>query len=332
MRKFPEDEVEKSQIHDLSNVGEDGNREIKSEDLGISFKVPADYIDANPDELNLIHFESPKENSPAKITIGVYSKSEDVTSKNLAKEDKEHNSLYFNPDVCSVSGVAPYTATNCGDNSYYYWITTKKLYSGNFEFYDVFFEKGDYVYNVTIVVEAGRRDIYTLVMESLVVETLDSEKAGIFLRNNREYLKKTSSCSEWSVELQGGWEEYVAPSSAGAAYINAYTGAVLTFTITDGGDLKQKDMKEFIEELMKEIKNGGTRTEKLTQEDIGTKTYYTFQIYNEHEDIKTGIYRTFYIVLMRGDIYIFNLSETQETANTKATEDAKAIIKSFTLK
>lgn len=330
--EFAADDAEKAQTYDLSNVGEDGNRVINNEDLGISFKVPATCIDLDPDQLNLIRFASGKSTDPTEITVGVYSISDEVTAKALAQEDCKHHKEYYNAEYCSVSDVNPYSTTNPGENAYYYWMTTDGLFSGDYAFYDIFFEKGDYVYNVTVTVPEGKPDVYELVMNSLETEIIDSEKTGIFLRNSIEETSKTSSCSDWSLEMTSLWGEVVKPSAAGATYMHVRTGALFSLNVLDAGEIRQKDMKEVVGEFAQDVKDGGKLTEKVTDVKLGTMTFYTFQIYNESEDANAAAYTNAYMVLISGDIYMFTLIEDQECANSKTRQDVEAIIATFDLK
>ncbi len=330
--EFAADENEKAQTHDLSNVGEDGYRVVKDEDLKISFKVPATCIDLDPDQLNLIWFAAGNDDDPTNITVGVYSKTETVTAKSLAKDDCDYHKTYFNQEVCKVSDVNPYKSTNCGENAYYYWVITENRFGGDYEFFDIFFEKGDYVYNITVTVPKNQKDIYELVMQSLVTEELDSEETGIFLRNEIEKTEKTSSCSDWSVKITSWWDEYVQPSSAGALWSNKRTGAALQFNIVEMTDVKQKDMTDIVADYAQNIKDGGKLVKKVEKIDIGTRDYYTFQIYDEDEDMELGMYRTVYMILMSKKIYMFTLVEEQERANSQTALDVVEIIESLEIK
>lgn len=327
--EFAADDEEKANTHDLSNVGEDGYRVVKNDELGVSFKVPATCMDLNPDQLNLMWFESGVVDDLTKITVGLYSLTAEVNAKSLAQSDRNHNKQYLNPEVCSVSNVTPYTATDRGENAYYYWVTTEDRFGGDYEMLDIFFEKGNYVYNVTVTVPEGKKDVYELVMNSLEVEELDSEKTGIFLRNEIEKTAKISSCSAWSLEMTSWWDEHTAPSSKGALWSNNRNGALLQLSIADANDIKQKQMEELVTEFAQDIKNGGRIVKKVEKVDIGTKGFYTFQIYREDKDLNIGMYSTVYMILMGGDIYIFTLVEEQENANSQTALDVVDIIESF---
>ncbi len=330
--EFAANDEEKAQTHDLSNVGEDGYRLVNNEDLGVSFKVPATCVDVDPDQLNLIWFAGNKEDDVTEITVGLYSKTEEVTAKTLAQDDCDHHKKYFNAEVCSVSNLTPYKSTECGENACYYWVTTDGLFSGDYELYDIYFEKGDYVYNVTVTVPRNQKEVYQLVMESLKIEEIDSEKTGVFLRNSIEKTSKVSSCSDWTIQLTSWWDEYVKPSSSGAIWSNKRTGAALQLSIADAGEIKKSDMKELVGEFSKDAKGDGKIVKKVEQVDIGTRRYYTFQVYKESEELNVGMYSTYYIILMNGDIYVFTLAESQERANSQTAADVMEHMATFELK
>ncbi|MGM9551746.1 MAG: copper amine oxidase N-terminal domain-containing protein, partial [Clostridia bacterium] len=331
--EFALDEDEKAITYDLSNVGEDGFRTVKDEELKISVKVPATCRDNNPKELNSIEIVGDKSDDCTRIAIGVYSKSETVTSNILANSDREHNEKYYNPELCTVSKVCEYKANDVGENAYYYWITSNGLYSGDYVMYDVFFEKGDYVYNISVKVLKGDTDLFDKVMSTLEVEELDRETTGTFIRADRDTTPKNVSTSKWTLELSSDWTSLTETTASSGAYMNLYTGALISVTCGEGDDIKQKDMPEIVEYYSNMLKKEGFGLSKsVTKEKLGGHEFYTFQRYHEDEESGLKTYTTVYMILAGGNLYIFTLTEDEEFANHTVYEEVKTILSSFTTK
>lgn len=329
--EFAADEAEKASTHDLSNVGEDGYRVIEDEDLKVSFKVPAACIDQDPTELNLIWFASGKENDCTEITLGIYSKSEGVTAKSVAEEDSKRRMSYYSEEFCAVSAVHPYSTTDLGENAYYYWMTTDGLIGGDYEFYDIYFEKGDYVYNITITVPEGDKEVYNTIIASLETEELNSEETGVFLRNNLSAADKSTSAGDWSMTLPGTWVELAAPTDEMGGYMSVNATATLVFQKGDAGELKNSQLRAYVADQCEALAKDGTITEKVSDVKLGTRTYYTFQVCNEFEEEGYAAYSTAYVGLFGGDLYVFVLTESQEHVNSQTRTEVEAMISSLEL-
>lgn len=330
--EFAATEEEVKTTHDLSNVGEDGYRMIEDDELKLSFKVPATCVDAGLGDLNVIGFVSGEKGDLTRIYVGVYSKNETTSAKSLAEDDYSFHKKYYNKEFCDLSNFHQYTAAVPGENAYYYWLSTKGLLAGDYEMYDVFFENGDYIYNVTVRYSSGNKEVYNTVMESLKIETLDSEQVGVFLRTGREYTPYTASTNDWSLKLDSSWKAVVEATNTKALYSNLYVDAYFMLSVADAGDIKPSETKEVAEQLIASMKGNGRITERLNRVEIGTKQYYTFQILEEDADEGMAVYTTVYLIITGGDMYLFALYENQDVAGAGARADFEQILATFDVK
>lgn len=331
--EFAADEAEKAQTYDLSTVDENGYRLVENEELKISFKVPATCYEEELDKLNVMFFQSGEINNCTQIAVGVYTKSDETNAKACAEKDQARNKKYYNTKFVSVSDVHPFETVVLGENAYYYWYTTKGLYGGDKEMYDIFFEKGDYVYNMSIVIPAGKKDIFDTVVKSFAAEELDSEEVGVFLREEIfDDTTSVSSCSKYSLTLPGTWEVYTEPTAAGAIYASKVSETVMMLQVMDGTGVSHSDMMELTEIVLDGLKDGGEVYKDVTREYHGGTGYYTFTIYKEDEDMDLASYQSAYLLLDGGKVYIFTVVEEQMYANAGAHEEVEAILASFKVK
>ena len=331
--EFAADEAEKAQTYDLSTVDENGYRLVTDEDLKISFKVPADCLDADLDQLNIKYFVSGSLNSRTEITVGVYSKSETVSSKLLADKDRAHNAKYMNPELVNVSAVHPYTSSELGENAYYYWYTTKGVYGGNVEMYDIFFEKGDFVYNICIVVSAGDKEIFQVVTQSFVAEELNSAETGVFLRKEApETTERTVSTTGWSMKVPGNWVTAIESTKEEGGFVSETTGAALLLQIMDADGIRHSNMQDLAEGYCDSLKVQGEVFKDVTQEYYGGTGYYTFTIYIEDDENDVAVFSTVYMTLINGKIYLFIATQEQIHANAGTQQEIISMITSFTAK
>lgn len=169
-------------VHDLSNI-KDGFRRFESEQLKFSFDVPENYYMASSSSQNRFDFFEVK-NEVSSITSVVYSKSDVTSARELATEDYNHNKKVMNEKLATFSD----NVTDKQYNGLSAWEYTYSIESfGRKEHTrDVFFEVGDYVYNVSVTVEIPMddRDGYIdRIINSIKAEPLDSKEVGVLMKN-----------------------------------------------------------------------------------------------------------------------------------------------------
>ncbi|MBQ8541288.1 MAG: copper amine oxidase N-terminal domain-containing protein [Clostridia bacterium] len=331
--KFAANEEEKAQTYDLSTVDENGYRLVNNEDLKVSFKVPATCLSVDLEQLNIMYFVSGEIGNCTDIALGVYTKSENTTAKACADKDRTNNAAKYNKEFVAVSDVHPFTSAELGENAYYYWYTTDGLFSGDREMYDIFFEKGDYVYNISITVPEGKKDIFQTVILSLTTQELDSDEVGVFLREEIDYETTfVSSCSAWSMKIPDSWEALVEPTADAALYSSKTSESALIMQAVDADGIGYNQMWDFVELYEDQLKSTGEVYKSTTTEKIGGTTYYTFTIYSEDADADAALYSSAYLTLEDGKIYMFVATYDQMYANARAQEEVESMLASFKVK
>lgn len=327
--EFASDNEEEKITYDLSNIDEDGYRLVQNENLKISFRVPANFGDMGLEQLNVIALESFDKTEPSSVSVGVYSKKDNISAKSMAETDRQYHSEYYNKEFCAVSDIAPYSANTVGDNACYYRMITQALYGINYEKNDIFFEKGDYVYNVTIVAGDHFKNLLHIVMDSLVVEELNQEEAGVFIRVERgeETLEKIS-VAKCDFEIDTSWEKLTEADDA-IVFANENTGAVLSFKATTYEN-EVPNLSRIMNELLDHMEINCEKVRGVENKRIGNRGFYTFQVCQKDEKTQQATYITIYAALKGWTVYMFALSESQETANAGVRANVEKILESIT--
>ncbi len=331
---FGESEEEKEEIYDLSNVDENGDRMIENEEMKISFKASADFYEAYSYSrmLNEVEYINDDEDC---VKVVVYTKTDDVTASNLAEKDRQLHYDYMNKALCAVSEVGNYEA-DFAENIYYYSVTPFDK-DGEYkqEFYDVFFDVGDYVYNLAIFTQEDEGKLFEKVMGSFEAEELDSEEMGYFIYDAIDFSPWEIKEDKWSITMDKSWVEGGVTDEYGV-YKNKFTGASLSFAITDLAESGYSGARSAAMAAM-EISMDGYEveiTKPLFQKTLGGRIYYGFAIRVTYEDYygdEVVDYSTGYITQIGKKLCMFELSEEEEYVNSKTAEDVEKFIGTFTL-
>ncbi len=322
--------------HDLSNVDNDGYRLVKDDSLKISFKVPADLSEIETDALDVVAFVSNKKNDYTSVSVGVYSKSEDCSARSAAIEDRNIRALYANTEKVTVSEVGEYTKQNIGENAYYYTYVTKNLAGGDEQMCDIFFEKGNYVYNVTVVQPAQSSGVLTKVMDTLTVEELDEEEFGVVLKNSIEKSEYKTSADDWEMQMRSPWEEVSVGSMSTngmklSLYKHSVTNSVMQLYTMDT-KMSNKELAEFAQTMYDEARRSGKTIEKLFEGKTGSNAYFKYTIYVKTEKDKENnvdIYDTVYILKFKNKLVMCVLAETEEFAFSESARELEECLGTF---
>lgn len=176
---------ENSDTYDLSNV-KDGVRKYEDKDLKISFNVPQDYIQVGlMDAKNELCFVPIDENdTESSIIFDIYSKSEVGDAKTLANYDYSNNKIRINEEISTFS-------ENVRERKYSSFSAYEYDYTVNHANVsvctrDLFFEQGDYTYNVgihSIKEKDLANSFFDSIVNSIVAEPIDPGEVGILIRN-----------------------------------------------------------------------------------------------------------------------------------------------------
>ena len=314
--------------HDLSTV-ENGYRLFTDDEFKVSFKVPAECsLDEESGAVNKFYFSGPKD-SHTRVSLSVYSKSETVTSALLSARDNAFQRAYSGPEFVSVSNVFNYEQP-IGDNAFYYVIETKSLPGGDYEARDIFFEKGYYVYNLTIGFPKGKDSIVSTVVDSFKAEELDKNVIGMLLET--EYDRKstyTSSAGNWTMQLPVLWQEVGTPTADSAIYIHKLTGDIFSLTSTTIPDMRAAEKEEFVTEYFDSVrrKTFDGLVQRSTYNTYGKNGLYSYTGYIDNDNGR--VYVTLYLFFSRNRMYQFALHTDAYTYNCQTAKDVEEILTSF---
>ena len=183
-------------VYDLSNV-KDGFRRYENEKMKISFDVPENYFMSSSEDIeNLFEFVSlDKDDYISEIHLTIYSKDGDNGAEFMANKDYLHNKTVINEKIATYSeGVV--SREYDGFTAYEYNWIFKYEEKGEEYGRDVFFEVGDYVYNISVSLKLpveNYEEYVTRIINSIKADKLDSSEIGILIRDDNEATGKVKS-------------------------------------------------------------------------------------------------------------------------------------------
>lgn len=239
--------------YDLSNV-KDGMRNFEAENLKLSFNVPDNYFMVSPEESeNKFYFASWEEDDlVSEINAEVYSKSAVTSAEELAKKDYYGNKEYMNPKMAKFTEVKAVKYNNFEGFEYTYKINGSLKNDAYHK--DVFFEVGDYVYNIHVAsknTSLAEKDADKII-NSVKAEALNAEDIGILMRNDVDYEGTFDvKTDKWSIKIPNSYQQITE-----GAYQSLRHGTLINVIVTEAGsdNLEDvlKDMKKEVEEIDKQ--------------------------------------------------------------------------------
>ncbi|MBQ9915168.1 MAG: copper amine oxidase N-terminal domain-containing protein [Clostridia bacterium] len=174
--------------HDLSNVV-NGFRTFEDETLKLSFLVPHNYIAIHDeDSQSEFDFISTEENDSSRVSFQILSKSEVGSAEALAYADYNLNLKALNENIARFNGTVDFKDYK-NFKAYQYDYTTRFSSTGTDYTRDVFFELGEYVYNIAVCVKMPNENADAFmdeIINSLTVQELDPDEVGVFMRAYEE--------------------------------------------------------------------------------------------------------------------------------------------------
>ncbi len=369
--EFAANDEEKEQTYDLSNVDEDGYRPMEDEDLKVSCKVPADFSEGYTGyySVNTLSYVGEDDES---LNLAVYSKSESVNAESLINSEVEFAKKYYNSEYATISEITQMDA-DFAENVYMCKITngeeeiveevtevateeateeiteeateeetvseeteTEEEKIEGFVTYMLFFEKGEYVYEMTVVSEKDGGKFFNKVMETLEVKELDEDDMGVLVRPERNFTEKKFSEGDWSFTLNSAWNESYAYEDY-ASFTNPHTTARLYLDITDAKEAGYSSAKSAVEAALKDAQTTYKDKElkvlkSVTQVNLGENSFYTFSIKYTTEDYygeAVTKYYSAYVMKKGGKFYSFELTEVEQFANAQTKLDVEAALGTF---
>lgn len=299
--------------HNLSNVESSGSlklRNISDEKYKISFKIPANFgMITSSNAENEFKFMSMDENSNGYVSLGIYSKTENVTAESLAYSDRASRISESNPDLVTLSDV-----TSSSNDGFRY--TQKISGSKNSDSYtvDTFFENGNYIYNFTVRLD-DPEDSMTMstLLSSLKAEELDPNEIGQLLRNDPDETNIKINIGSFNFELPSFWKKSANITSLGDKDSVIYDSTVSSATLSI---MKYEDTIYTNGRVSDIAADFASQIESNDKNTIITKTQYTsvngrrfayFTYLREDDDY--AAYTTVYMVAHEGELIIITLIE-----------------------
>lgn len=359
--EFADSEENAELTYDLSNVDEDGYRPMADEELKISCRLPADFSEGYTSYYSVNTLSYSDEDGES-LDVTIYSKSDTVTAESVSAGELEFVKKYYNMDFWSISGMKEYDAafgeavygfdTAVGEPEEETEVTEEVTGEASEEASDVqeedeekeyvthviFFEKGEYVYEMRICEEKGKGEFFKKVMESLEIKELDSKKTGTFMYKDKSFAEKKFSDGEWSFTLNSGWTKDYAYGTY-ASYTNEFTSAELEIDIAEAEEVEYTSAKSAAESELKYLKtyydeDNIELLKSVTQVNLGSNSFYTFSVKTKRETYygeEITEYRTIYVMKKSGKFYGFTLLETEAYANAQTKTDVEAALGTFTV-
>jgi len=324
--------IDKNETYNLSNV-ENGKRTIKDDTYKFSFQIPADYYQSTASEAeNEFRFFSPDEDSNAYVALAIYSKSADVTASSLAYKDQASRIKNSNPafskisEVTETNGVYSYTHSISGSSKFDHYII------------DSFFEKGDYVYNISASVDT-LEDAPTAsgIIGSLVTEELDPSVIGKLLRNDPDTTTTaTHEIGDYKITLPTSWKDEAGMATVtgvkSRGFMDSYTTSMIAVTVMENDSITTGSLSSQANSYRNFIKEDKTN-EIVEEVDYITlnKQRYAYFTYKT-TDKETGVvsYSTVYMKTGSKELVMITLFEHDIYYNAGGEAIVKAAIESLT--
>lgn len=316
------------EVYDLSEV-KDGMRFYENEDLKLSLNLPANYTVTEMAINELMFSAMEKEDTPISYAhLVFYSKTDKVNAKLLAESDSATRKKYHNSEFVTISDVTEFELN--GMTVYKYTQEVKGTEKQDFSFEDIFFDLGDYVYNIGFEIEEGAKLDVDAILSSLKAEALDSEQTGHIMRNvNDPGIILPVKNSYWSMQIPATWQASTEPTPNGAIYTHPYSNALIVITGASGERLSDSKMEANIKKNVRELKDDKENTiiNDVKSVKFNGNKYYTYSYKSKGEE--STVYVTAYAVHKEGISYaiLFAVDEIYKTKQIESEFDS--IIKTF---
>lgn len=312
-------------IYDLTNI-KDGFKKFESEDMKVSFDVPENYrMTSSEDSQNSFSFKEIDE-GVSWINLEIYSKSDVESAKALAERDYNHNKALLNKDL----------ATFCDDvtkreyTDFTAWEYTCEVDSEetDYSMRDIFFELGDYVYNMRVDVELPNDDVNAFIdriVESLKAEPLDSNEIGIIMRNDPVATGVIKAkIGNLNFEVPNICVEIISDETS-AAYTDPVSGVTASCIKTQAGNATTGDVRGSMKSTESNYVAMGAEVIRSTYDRvINGRTYSMFIIKNEN-----GVIIEQYATLYNGYLYVITVGCSELYYSEYTKDEMKLIVNSM---
>lgn len=294
--------VEKEDMYDFSNV-KNGYRRFESEEMKFGIDIPENFYLEESGAINEFNFyTSELDDNQSRIHVCVFSKSDVTSAEELAKYDFDNNKKHLNKEMVEFSNrIYQKTRGNFSCYEYYY---TKDTGTVSSNAYDIFFELGEYVYNISFEFDEkydNHEAIVGVIMDKFTAEELNPDEVGILMRN----LPESTGTFEIKLGKMATLElpnNYVKVSDS--MYMSGYNGVIITYTLYTDDKYRYSDVKEIMRLAEDGIETDEMKVVSATKE-VKTENnkYQTFTVKMQSEEEVSYIEQ--YMTVNSGDAYSF---------------------------
>lgn len=311
---------------DLSDV-KDNKRVYENKKLNFSIELPADWREVSDSNIeNRIEFTnaSVSDESYSRISVGIQSKNNMESAEKWAQRDYERNNSAFNPD-CAEFSDSLIDDSFAGNPAKYYTYKLTYTYDNSVgTLKDVFFEKGEYVYNFSFY-SRGNDDAGLSVAEnSVAVGEIDySEVGDLLLVDEEEGSKKYNGLNGVSFIAPDYWTAVY-----GDGYIMVSNGA-MTVSATVIDEIQAKYVSENLYEAYGSQFKSFKKLSAPMYRGIGGKTGYYFAFTYKDSRNRLYAYEVFAYnegsscVVFENDVMFENMGEMSKEAFETAVGSAE---------
>jgi len=325
---------ERGNTHDLSEV-KSGKRTFEREEIGLSLNVPADFylVSGNDSENEFVFLQNKAEGFVSRIIVNVYSKENNGSALELAQSDYEHNRKLLNEEITNfASAVVTKKYNNFSAYEYSYEIDG---YSEKTITRDVFFEKGQYVYNIAVNFEKTSEfdKVANSIINSVQAEVIDFDKVGLLLRNQLEDdgVYKVDVVDA-TLEVGAAYEHVEANNVT--LFNNRISGVTFSYqyVYTNRSASKESAWNE-INSIQDQLRKEAGVIEIVSQAKTATFEGRTFALVGVERQTKgERVYNYTYLTTNNGKMYAITVVYPEETYSEYSRSEINKVLKSLKFK
>ena len=321
-------------VYDLSTV-KNGYRKFESDKLKLSFNVPQNFVMTSSDDLeNKFEFNTMDQGDEISgMNVVVYSKSEVGSAEELANSDYNHNKQYYNEEITRFNGEVK--ARQYGSiNAYEYEMTIKYEILGDKYMRDVFFELGDYVYNISVSQKIPSENYdsrISSIISSVNAEEIDASEVGILMRNVPDATGTfAADFGDFTVDMPNNFLD--SGASNGVAYLNPISGVIITMQQAATTETTFEKMKTQMKEAQKIQAQRSDTTVVSSTADINLGNYKFLRLGLKIKNDTDVNYIQQFVMVKGGIAYVFNVGYPEDTYSDYSRNEVKEILSSVKFK